>query len=167
VTHEVQIDARCSSQRAALSELAGGGACSRCAKHGRACPSCVQRRHRAWRLVDVEQLTVEVVAERMGLAVPAVRSLVAEERDRRDLRRYKLDSIPTARVRAFLERELERDPELTRAEVAHWMNMRQADFDRQLGYALAKGRRQQRVGVPLASRLTLALGRAPHELEGC
>jgi DNA-binding transcriptional regulator LsrR (DeoR family) len=167
VRREVQIDARCSRQRAALSELAGRGACPRCAKHGRACPSCAQRRHRAWRLVDVEQLTVEVVAERMGLAVPVVRSFVAEERDRRDLRRYKRDSIPTARVRAFLERELERDPGLTRAEVAHWMNMLQVDFDRQLGYTLAKGRRQRRVGVQLASRLTLALGRAPNELEGC
>jgi hypothetical protein len=103
----------------------------------------------------------------MELPVRVVRSFVAEERDRRDLRRYKIDSIPTTRVRAFLERELERDPELTRAEVAHWMNMRQADFDRQLGYTLAKGRRQRRVGVPLASRLTLALGRAPNELEGC
>lgn len=167
MTREVQIDAPRSRQRAPLSELAGGEACSRCAKRGRACPSCVQRRHRAWRLVDVEQLTAEVVAERMGLSVPLVRRFVAEERDRRDLRRYKLDSLPTARVRAFLERELERDPEMTRAEVAHWMNMRQADFDRQLGYTLAKGRRQRRVGVPLASQLTLALGRAPNELEGC
>jgi hypothetical protein len=166
VTRELLLDARF-SEGTSLSELANDGACSRCAQRGRTCPSCVQRRHRAWRLVDVEQLTVELVAERMELPVRVVRSFVAEERDRRDLRRYKIDSIPTTRVRAFLERELERDPELTRAEVAHWMNMRQADFDRQLGYTLAKGRRQRRVGVPLASRLTLALGRAPNELEGC
>jgi len=110
---------------------------------------------------------VEQVGEQMGLAVAAVRALIAEERDRRDLRRFKLDSIPTARVRALLESELARDPELTRAEVAHWLNMRQADFDRQLGYTSARGRTQRRVGVPFASRLTLALGRAPHELDGC
>ena len=39
-----------------------------------------------------------------------------------------------------------------------------------LGYAPAKNRSgatQERVGIPLASRLTLALGRDPHELEGC
>ena len=112
-------------------------------------------------------MTYQAAAERMNLPIAGVRALVERERDRQDVARYKLDSIPTARVRAFLERELERDPEMTRAEVAHWMNMRQADFDRQLGYTLAKGRRQRRVGVPLASRLTLALGRAPNELEGC
>jgi hypothetical protein len=50
------------------------------------------------------------------------------------------------------------------------MNMNQADFDRQLGYAKAKngnGARQQRIGVATASRLALALGRAPNDLEGC
>jgi hypothetical protein len=167
VAGDLQADARF-AQASVASELpAGGEACRRCVERGYACPSCTQRRHRAWRLVDVEGLTVEQVAERMRLAVPAVRGLVAEERDRRDLRRFKLDSIPTARVRAFLERELAHEPELTRAEVAHWMNMRQADFDRQLGYTSAKGRTQRRVGVPFASRLTLALGRAPHELDGC
>lgn len=163
---ELYVDKR-RAQNDAGSSSAEAGGCERCAEGGRACPSCVQRRHRAWRLVEVERLTVEQVSERMGLANAAVRALIAEERDRRDLRRCKLDSIPTARVRAFLERELARDPELTRAEVAHWLNMRQADFDRQLGYTSAKGRTQRRVGVPFASRLTLALGRAPRELDGC
>jgi hypothetical protein len=61
-----------------------------------------------------------------------------------------------------------REPELTRAEVARRMDLRQADFDRQLGYTPGKGgKAQQRIGIPAASRLTLALGRDPHELEGC
>jgi hypothetical protein len=130
----------------------------------------VQHRHRAWRLVDHEGRTVDEAAEIMGLPTARVRVLVAHERDRLALSQYRVDSIPTERARAFLEREMQRDPALTRAEIAHRMNIGPADFDRQLGYAEARngnGARQQRVGIPLATRLTLALGRAPHELEGC
>jgi hypothetical protein len=144
--------------------------CARCEETGRACNACVQRRHRAWKLVDREGRTIDEAAVVMHLPAAAARVLVAHERDRRDLAAYRINSIPTARARALVEEEMERDPSLTRAEVAHRMNMSQADFDRQLGYAAAKktnGAKQQRVGIPLASSLTLALGRAPHELEGC
>ena len=106
----------------------------------------------------------------MGLSAARVRMLLAHERDRLALVEYRLDSIPTERARSLLDREMARDPTLTRAEIAHRMNMDQADLDRQLGYAKAKkrnGAKQTRVGIPLASRLTLALGRAPNELEGC
>ena len=106
----------------------------------------------------------------MGLPAAQVRVLVAHERDRLELVEYRIDSIPSERARSFLDRELERNPTLTRAEIAHRMNMDQADLDRQLGYAKAtkrNGAKQTRVGIPLASRLTLALGRAPNELEGC
>ena len=96
-----------------------------------------------------------------------MRALVVHERDRRDLGRYKLDSIPTERVRAFLERELAREPELTHAEVARWLGITQADLHRQLGYATGNKRPQQRIGIPAASRLAIALGRAPNELDGC
>ena len=144
--------------------------CARCEETGRTCNACVQRRHRAWKLVDRDGRTIEEAAAVMHLPAATVRTLVAHERDRLELAGYRLNSIPTARARALLEEELERDPSLTRAEVAHRMNMSQADFDHQLGYAAAKkanGAKQQRVGIPLASSLTLALGRAPHELEGC
>jgi hypothetical protein len=106
----------------------------------------------------------------MRMPAARIRLLVEQERDRRELAAYRIDSIPTARARAFLERELQRDPTLTRAEVAHRMNMNQADFDRQFGYAKSKhgnGATQQRIGVATASRLALALGRAPNEIEGC
>ena len=144
--------------------------CARCDDTGRTCNACVQRRHRAWKLVDRDGRTIEEAAAVLRLPAAAVRVLVAHERDRLELAEYRINSIPTARARALLEREMERDPGLTRAEVAHRMNMNQADFDRQLGYAPAKksnGAKQQRVGIPLASNLTLALGRAPHELDGC
>jgi hypothetical protein len=144
--------------------------CARCEDTGRTCNACVQRRHRAWRLVDRDGRTIDEAAAVMRVPTATVRVLVEHERDRLELAAYRINSIPTARARAFLELEMERDPSLTRAEVAYRMNMNQADFDRQLGYAAAKktnGAKQQRVGIPLASNLTLALGRAPHELEGC
>jgi hypothetical protein len=144
--------------------------CARCEDTGRTCNACVQRRHRAWKLVDGDGRTIDEAAAVLRLPASTVRVLVAHERDRLELAAYRINSIPTARARAFLEREMERDPSLTRAEVAQRMNMNQADFDRQLGYAAAKktkGAKQQRVGIPLASNLTLALGRAPHELDGC
>jgi hypothetical protein len=144
--------------------------CARCEDTGRTCHACVQRRHRAWKLVDRDGRTIEEAAAVLRLPTASVRVLVAHERDRLELGEYRINSIPTARARAFLEREMQRDPSLTRAEVAHRMNMTQADFDRQFGYAAAKktnGATQQRVGIPLASNLALALGRAPHDLDGC
>jgi hypothetical protein len=141
--------------------------CLRC-NGGGTCASCAQRRKRAWRLITVEGLSWEDAAARMRLTPERVRVLVAQERDRQDLARYRLNMIPTERVRAFLEREQGRDPTLTRAEVAHYLDMKQIDLDRQLGYEPGRnGRRQRTVRVEAASRLVIALGRAPHELDGC
>jgi hypothetical protein len=104
----------------------------------------------------------------MRLTPEQVRLLVVQERDRRDLAQYRLNMIPTERVRTFLEREQKRDPRLTRAEVAHYMDMKQIDLDRQLGYEPGRnGRRQINVRLEVASRLVIALGRAPRELDGC
>jgi plasmid maintenance system antidote protein VapI len=146
----------------------GSGSCQRCDQSGRTCPSCTQRRRLAWRLVDQQGHTLEQVAATLGLPPARVRELVEDERDRRELETYRLDSIPVTRAHAFLEYELARDPGLTRAEVAHRLGVYQADFDRTFGYAPAKhGAMQSRVGIATASRLVRALGRAPHELEGC
>jgi len=141
--------------------------CSRC-DGGGTCPSCAQRRNHAWRLVTVGGLSDEQTAAQMHLTPERVRLLVAQERDRQDLKRYRLNMIPTERVRTFLEHELERTPGLNRAEVAHYLDMKQIDLDRQLGYEPGRnGRRQRKVGIEAASRLVIALGRAPHELDGC
>jgi hypothetical protein len=141
--------------------------CSRCTGAA-TCRSCAQRRKHAWRLVDNLGLTYEQAADRMRLTPGRVRLLVAQERDHQDLERYRLNQISTELVRSFLERELERNPGLTRAELAHYLNMQQIDLDRQLGYEPGKnGRKQRHIGIPAASRLAIALGRAPHELDGC
>jgi hypothetical protein len=144
-----------------------GETCPRCSGAG-TCASCGQRRKRAWRLVTVDSLSHKETAIRMGLTPGRVGVLVAQERDRQELARYRVNLIPTERVRAFLEREQERNPRLTRAEVAHYLDMKQIDLDRQLGYEPGKdGRPQLNVRVEAASRLVIALGRAPHELDGC
>ncbi len=104
----------------------------------------------------------------MRLTPARVARLVCLERDYQDLKGFKLDLIPTERVRAFVERELDRQPELTRAELAQYLGMAQIDLDRQLGYEPGRnGQMQRHVGIPAASRLVIALGRAPHELDGC
>jgi len=141
--------------------------CSRCQTRA-TCRSCAQRRKHAWRLITIHGLTHQQAAQRMRLTTDRVRLLVDQECDHQDLKQYKLDLIPTERVRAFLERELARDPSLTRARLAHYLDMEQADLDRQLGYQHTKsGRKQRHIGIPAASRLVIALGRAPHELDGC
>jgi transposase len=148
-------------------ELERGGRCLRCERGG-TCRSCGQRRRRAWRLVVVEGLSDREAGERMGLTLERVRLLVGQERDHRDLERFRLNFVATENVRAFVERELQRDPELTHAKLAEFIGMRQIDLERQLGYEPRRnGSFQSRIGVAAASRLMILLGRGPHELDGC
>ena len=46
----------------------------------------------------------------MQLTPGRVRLLVAQERDRKDLQQYKIKMMEAELVRAFLQRELERNP---------------------------------------------------------
>jgi len=126
----------------------------------------VQRRRRAWSLVSEHGETVETTARIMRLSPARVRELVAEEADRRELRSLRCDSIPVQLARSAVEDALARDPDLTIGEIAHWLDMRQADFERAF---LGKTRdgHPKRVSVSSASRLMIALGRAPNELPGC
>jgi transposase len=129
---------------------------------------CVQQRKRAWRLVEVDGLTCEQAAARMRVSPARAGVLVAQERDRLELKRHRKNFVAVACAREILDRELARNPELTLAEVSHWVGVSQIDLERQLGYAPKKnGQLQRRVGIAAASRLMLALGRAPRELDGC
>ena len=143
------------------------GTCTACAQTGRTCPSCVQRRRRAWLVVSEQGETLEMAAAIMGLSPARVRELVAQEADRRELRSLRCDSIPVALTRSTVEDALARDPDLTIGEVAHWLDMRQADFERAFLGKTRDGRPKQRVTVSSASRLMIALGRAPNEMPGC
>ena len=111
--------------------------------------------------------SLETSAGILGLDREHVRALVAAEQDRRDLRGLRCDSISVDRTRAVIADALARDPHLTIADIARWMEMAQADFQRAF---LGTGRTnapKRRVNVASASRLMIALGRAPNELEGC
>jgi hypothetical protein len=68
--------------------------CRRCAETRRTCPSCVQRRRFAGSLVNERGETLETAARIMMLAPERVRQLVDQETDRRDLERFRCDSIP-------------------------------------------------------------------------
>jgi hypothetical protein len=134
------------------------------------CRTCAQRRGRAWRLVDVDGLSLGDASARMGLPPREVRRLVVLHRDALELKALKQDSIPVARLRAFFETELARQPGLTRAEVARRLRISQSDLDRRLGYRTTKRSAdadKRRVGIQQAGEIVRALGRAPHELEGC
>ncbi len=93
--------------------------------------------------------------------------LVAEEEDRRELRGLRCDSIPVHLTRSVIAEALERDPDLTVGEIAHWLDMRQTDFERAFLGTAKEGRVKRRVTVTSASRLMIALGRAPNEPAGC
>jgi len=111
-------------------------------------------------------LTEDAAAQRMGVPVARLQQLLAQQRDRDELKALRQNWVETAAVRAFIEQTL--GPEVKRAELAHWLNMEQSDLDRQLGYAPGKnGKVQQRLQISTASRVVIALGRAPHELDGC
>ena len=141
--------------------------CPRCVATGRTCPSCVQRRRRAWSLVVERKESLETSAGILGLDREHVRELVAAEQDRRELRGLRCDSIPVERTRAVIADALARDPHLTIADIARWMETAQADFERAFLGTGRTGPPKRRVNVASASRLMIALGRAPNELEGC
>ncbi len=141
--------------------------CATCATGGRTCPSCAQRRRHAWDLVTNRGETLESAGRMMNLRPSRMRELVAEESDRRELNSLRCNSIPVQRTQAVIAEAMARDPYLTIGEIAHWLDLRQADFERAF---LGKGRGERqkaRVNVANASRLMIALGRAPNDLEGC
>jgi hypothetical protein len=110
---------------------------------------------------------VESVAKVMRLLPELVRDLVAEEADHRELRSLRCDSIPVELTRSVIAEAMRRDPDLTISGIAHWLDMRQADFERAYMGKAQKGRPKHRVNVTSASRLMIALGRAPNDLPGC
>ena len=141
--------------------------CSRCREIGRTCPSCVQRQRRAWSLVNERGESITRAASIMNLASCRVRRLVEEESRRRDLERFRRDSIPVQLTRAVIAETLARDPDLTIGRIADWLEMRQSDFERAYLGKSKDGTAKRRVNVANASRLMIALGRAPNQLPGC
>ena len=103
----------------------------------------------------------------MGLSPEQVRELVEEETDRRDLASLSCDSIPVQLTRSVIAEALAGDPDLTVGRIASWLEMGQSDFERAFLGKSKDGRPKPRVNVASASRLMIALGRAPNDLPGC
>ena len=104
----------------------------------------------------------------MQLTPGRVRVLVAQQRDKREVAKHRCNQIECTALGAFVKHELARNPDLSVAELAHFLDVRQLDLERQLGYKPGKnGKFQRHVDVATASRIVIALGRAPHELDGC
>ena len=134
------------------------------------CRGCAQRRKHAWTLVKGRGMSVAEAARRMKLSRRQVLRFVALHQDWLELRTYKRDSVLAETALALFRAEQRRQPGLTRAEVAHRMGKTQNQLDRMLGLASTKGSAQpskRRISIPEASELARALGRAPHELDGC
>ena len=110
---------------------------------------------------------IDKVATLMGITAARVSQLVAEETDRRELSSLRCDSIPVQRTRAVIAEALARDPDLTIGQIARWLDMQQADFERAYLGTTRDRHVKRRVNVATASRLMIALGRAPNELDGC
>jgi hypothetical protein len=127
----------------------------------------VQRRHRAWCLVNEQGVSLESAGAIMDLPQRRVQELVAEESARRELEGFGCDSIPVRLTRAVIVEALARDPDLTIGRIAGWLEMRQSDFERAYLGKGKDGTAKRRVNVANASRLMIALGRAPNELPGC
>jgi hypothetical protein len=144
------------------------GWCQACWDGDGTCPSC--QRFGAYALWAIENTWRDIVdvARRRRLPLARVEFLVAQARDRRERREY--DTRPLlADAQWFIAYALAHDPELTRAEIAHRMkpDMHPADFDRTFGYARTGGCPRRCVSVLMGTRLMLALGRDPYELDGC
>lgn len=146
---------------------AAAASCPRCVGAGRTCPSCVQRRRYAWSLVIEQGATPEAAAGVLGLSATLVERLIEEECDRRELRSLRCESIPVQLTRSVIEDALRRDSDLTIGDIAHWLDMHQVDFERAFLGRPKSGQPKRRVNVSSASRLMIALGRAPNELPGC
>jgi hypothetical protein len=127
----------------------------------------VQRRRRAWCLVNEQCASLDSAAAIMHLEPDRVEELVAEESARRELQDLRCDSIPVQLTRAVIAEAVTRDSGLTIGRIASWLEMRQSDFEHAYLGKSKDGRPKGRVSVSSASRLMIALGRAPNELPGC
>src|SRR5919199_4911310 len=96
------------------------GDCAACLEHDALCPRCVQRGAYALRLLRHGRTLTEAAA-RLRLPPDRVRVLVRLAHDRSEVRSYRRQRPLAADAQAIIARELERDPELTRAEIARRM----------------------------------------------
>ncbi len=151
--------------------------CEWCAEHPfDVCRACARLGRSAARLLDAGGLSAEQVAEMLELDVARMQRLVHEERQVRDLERYKRDRIPLAPIQALFARRQEEDPSLSKtraAELAEYNS--RVEFLRTMGFVrtasfVRKGKRypgkhRTEIGVEAAGRIVRAIGYAPREVQ--
>lgn len=100
--------------------------CEWCAEHPfDVCRACARLGRSAARLLDAGGLSAEQVAEMLELDVARMQRLVHEERQVRDLERYKRDRIPLAPIQALFARRQEEDPSLSKTRAAESRRIQQ------------------------------------------
>jgi hypothetical protein len=150
--------------------------CEWCATHpDRVCVACTHRRRKAIRLLE-DGMALEYIANDMRISLPRVRRLIEEEKDFRDLQRYRCEKVPVQRIQQLVEDSRRQDPTLTPAAIGTRAGYTsRIEFERLLGYAptsesqrngkVYPKRLRTSISVASAGRIVRALGRAPWEIE--
>jgi hypothetical protein len=151
--------------------------CDWCATHGPdGCPSCVVRARKAVRLRAKGWTPAQTAAD-MGISVARVERLLEQHDDREELKALACNEIPNERVRQLFERRKREDSTFTIARLADLAGFScSSHVERDLGYmptspTTTKGRYypgkiKTTIRVKNASRLVLAMGYVPAEVEG-
>jgi hypothetical protein len=122
------------------------------------------------------RLSPEQVAEMLGLEVARMQRLAEEERQLRDLQRYKRDRIPLAPIQALFARRQEEDPSLSKTRATKLAKYKNRDeFLRIMGFVrtasfVRKGKRypgkyRTEIDVGAAGRIVDAIGYTPRDVQ--
>jgi hypothetical protein len=128
-------------------------------------------------LAEQQGMTVAQIAQRMKLTDRRVERLLKQERDRRDLERYRCDEIPVEEIQRLFEKRKREDPTLNLSKLAEILEYESLiNFERLLGYAPSaattkRGKRypakyRTTISVEEAAAIVHVLGYAPHEVPG-
>lgn len=150
--------------------------CQWCATHPNGvCVACTHRGRIAAALL-ADGCSVELIAQRMNVSVRRAERLIELEHDRRDVARYRLDTVPVERIQALIAERQRQDPTLSLGKLAGLAGHKsRINFERLLGYAptaatTKNGKRypartNTAINVQAAGLIVRALGFAPHELD--
>jgi predicted nucleic acid-binding protein len=151
--------------------------CKWCATHPNGvCVACTHRGRIAASLLE-DGMSVAQIAERLRVGVRRAERLIEMEHDRRDLARYRCDTVPVESIQRLVSERQEQDPSLSLGKLAALAGHKsRISFERLLGYAPTAAttkngkhypaRLNTTIGVQPAAVIVRALGYAPHEIPG-
>jgi hypothetical protein len=154
--------------------------CQWCARRLRpdgTCRTCTSKAATAYERVADGGEPIELVSRELQVPVKRVRRWIHQEADRRDVTGYRLDSVPTARVRELIRLYNQRHPErlLSMNSLAARLGIEEVNFRRKIGsIPMAPGTRgrqcdadgyRRAVEIDLAERIARVLGFDPVEMR--